>query len=277
MIDDLDAPSPEERRTPEDKICRGACWTNKKGEEVCKFTARVDFYASDLGAFYFEECGADNIYPDIGIEIGKKYIFVQADRSNYYHPLGFAFTPDGAHAGHDAGHDEMEEEFLTYRLDEKDVGLDEYEPLFFHSAGEWAGYGTFTVDVKYEGHHESDLFYFCHIHEFMSGRIKLLKNDTPIQQANSPPIKYNHPVPDPYDKSCGTYGLAPFQLPHPECPNTFVCDKHTNFAGCIETMNCFMMVGMTTYAYGGNDGDVALFNHQMIPHHENAVNMAKGE
>ena len=40
-------------------------------------------------------------------------------------------------------------------------------------------------------------------------------------------------------------------------------------------MNCFMMVGMTTYADKGNDGDVALFNHQMIPHHENAVNMAK--
>ena len=33
-----------------------------------------------------------------------------------------------------------------------------------------------------------------------------------------------------------------------------------------------MMVGMTT---GGNEGDVALFNHQMIPHHVNAVNMAK--
>jgi uncharacterized protein (DUF305 family) len=40
-------------------------------------------------------------------------------------------------------------------------------------------------------------------------------------------------------------------------------------------MNCAMMVGMTTYVYDKYGGDVALFNHQMIPHHENAVNMAK--
>lgn len=29
--------------------------------------------------------------------IGKTYKFKQADRSNYYHPLGFAYYADGAH------------------------------------------------------------------------------------------------------------------------------------------------------------------------------------
>ena len=92
----------------------------------------VDIFASDLGGFYFEECGSDNIYPIIGIEVGKTYRFIQEDKSNYYHPLGFAYHPDGAHVGKE----EVEEDYLTYKLDAKDVGLDGYEPLFFHSAGE---------------------------------------------------------------------------------------------------------------------------------------------
>merc|ERR1712160_79366 len=45
------------------------------------------------------------------------------------------------------------------------------------------------------------------------------------------------------------------------------------FAGCIESMNCAMTAGMTTGA--SSDNALALFVHQMIPHHQNAVNMAK--
>ena len=41
-------------------------------------------------------------------------------------------------------------------------------------------------------------------------------------------------------------------------------------------MNCAMMNGMTT-SVKGSESEVALFLHQMIPHHQNAVNMAKGE
>ena len=39
-------------------------------------------------------------------------------------------------------------------------------------------------------------------------------------------------------------------------------------------MNCYMMAGMTSRA-NGLGGNVELFLHQMIPHHINAVNMAK--
>jgi hypothetical protein len=68
----------------------------------------------------------------IGIEVGKTYVFIQEDRSNLYHPLGFAHFPDGAHVGRD----EVEETYLTYKVDGVDVGLDGYERLFFHSACE---------------------------------------------------------------------------------------------------------------------------------------------
>ena len=41
-------------------------------------------------------------------------------------------------------------------------------------------------------------------------------------------------------------------------------------------MNCAMMNGMTSSVKGSASED-ALFLHQMIPHHQNAVNMAKGK
>lgn len=119
------------RALVEDGICRGSCST-ANGRDVCVFTVKVDIFASDLGAFYFEECGIQT-YPVIGIEVGRTYVFIQEDRSNFYHPLGFAYFPDGAHVGKD----EVEGDYLTYKVDGVDVGLDGYEPLFFHAAREY--------------------------------------------------------------------------------------------------------------------------------------------
>lgn len=73
-----------------------------------------------------------------------------------------------------------------------------------------------------------------------------------------------------------TNGLEDFQLPHPECPRAFVCDvdeRMRSFASCINAMDCNMLVGMTNKV--SSQSEIALFIHQMIPHHQNAVNMAK--
>merc|ERR1712194_659048 len=219
---------------------------------------------------YFEECGGkDNPYPVIGIEVGTSYKFFQEDRSNYYHPLGFAYHPSGSHEDQKV----VEEEFVTYRVDRDKIGLAVYKEDFFHSPGEWTRYGTFSVELEYDKDYHADLFYFSHIHKNMAGRVKLLNNGTPIHPTNIPAIDYIHPKPSAFDEDCGTYGLSPFQLPHAECPREFICDKQSRFGQCVDTMNCFMMVGMTTYAE--EQGDVALFKHHMIPHHKNAVNMAK--
>lgn len=289
----MHASSPNvERLASEDAICRAHCY-EKNGKEICQFTVAVDLFATELGAFIFKECG-DEIYPTIGMEIGKTYIFVQEDISNYYHPLGFAYFADGAHDDKD----EIEDVVVPpgssstcdtdascpsprYFIDKENVGLDGYEPKFFHSPGEWIEYGTFYAELNFDiEDYGKDLFYFCHIHQFMSGRIKLLKNDKPIQYQDSPEMPYVHGYPSEYDRQCGSFGLEEFQLPHPECPHKFICDADSSsnmskFADCIDTQNCFMMTGMTTYVYDEDGGDVALFNHHMIPHHENAVNMAK--
>ena len=115
----------------------------------------------------------------------------------------------------------------------------------------------------------------------MSGRIKLLKGGVPVQEANKPILPYMYDEPGSFDQKCGTYGLDPFQLPNKECYEKFVCNAPTDgsplaqFSTCIDAMNCHMMAGMTTGVSANEDSLTALFVHQMVPHHQNAVNMAK--
>jgi hypothetical protein len=112
----------------------------------------------------------------------------------------------------------------------------------------------------------------------MSGRIKLMRNGKPLQvDSKLPEIPYDYNEPSTFDKSCGTFGLSDYQLPNSQCPEKFVCNKKEStvqkFAECLEAMNCHMFTGMTTSVSARSEA--ALFLHQMIPHHQNAVNMAK--
>jgi hypothetical protein len=118
------------------------------------------------------------------------------------------------------------------------------------------------------------------IHQFMTGRIKFVDEEgMPLNEDNLPEIPYQYDVPSEYDKSCGTYNLESYRLPNPECPSKFICGKYGTdtpvgrFADCLDSMNCAMAVGMTSNIH--MNSAIALFNHQMIPHHQNAVNMCK--
>jgi Domain of unknown function (DUF305) len=114
----------------------------------------------------------------------------------------------------------------------------------------------------------------------MSGRIKFLDAEgKPLVQEDAPSLGYEYDKPDEFDQKCGTVGLGPWQLPNSACPERFVCgaDKitdpgHQQFAACLEAVNCKMVAEMTTNV--GSDPP-SLFIYHMIPHHENAVNMAK--
>jgi Domain of unknown function (DUF305) len=263
-----------------------------------------------LGYYTFDECG-DTINPTIGMEINATYIFDQADRTNYYHPLGFAYFPDGDHADGDElepgipppGTDSKCAENLScpapmYIQDSKylglysnnpdwlaptsgeaNFGLDDYEALFFRPLPQWAA-SEFSVFIRFDDDRiEQDIFYFCHIHGLMTGRIKLLQNGVPITSDNVPELTFSYDIPGPFDEKCGTFGLDAYQLPNDQCFSRYVCDVPENdsnlkqYSACIEAMNCHMLAGMTTKATS-NSG-VALFIHHMVPHHQNAVNMAK--
>ena len=178
--------------SPKDGICRADCSSD---DNICTFHARVDLHAGELGYYTFEECG-DAVNPTLGMEVGVTYHFIQADRSNYYHPLGFAYYPDGAHADVDElepgivppGSNSACAETLschapmyleagrylgTYSNDENtaplsegedNFGLDDYEPKFFHPLPDWDSYGPFSITLKLDDTTFSeDIFYFCHV------------------------------------------------------------------------------------------------------------------
>jgi hypothetical protein len=110
------------------------------------------------------------------------------------------------------------------------------------------------------------------IHQYMSGRIKLLRDGTPISISDEPPILYEYDAPPgEFDAECGTYGLEPYQLPNPQCPSHFVCikdyepeqdDAMRQSAKCYDAFDCAMMAGMTTGASSGSE--VGLFIHQYV-------------
>ena len=145
-----------------DGICKISC-----EDEICDINVEVDLFETVLDAFKFQDC-SDEPYPTIGLEVGKTYRFVQKNINNYYHPLGFAYFADCAHADKE---ELSEDEYLTYKIDEEVVGLDGDEPKFFYFPSVWGPFGTFNVELTVPEDHGEGIFYFCHVHEFMSGRI----------------------------------------------------------------------------------------------------------
>jgi len=279
----------------------------------CEVIMKVDLLAGERG--YYTVDGCEGVNPTLHLSINRTYKFDQSDKSNWYHLIGFSYLTDGAHAGVDelepgiAPGDSACASTMTcpapmYFMNgeyqgvysnipdlvaptsgEDDFGLDEVEPRFFHPLGDWQEYGAFTTYLNFDTTFDKDIFYFCHVHSGMTGRIKLLDADgNMLNTENTPAIDYTYDVVGDYDKTCGTFNLEAFQLPNAQCPEKFVCGARMGqqgvFADCVDAMNCFMLDGMTTSYGGDNVGstfvhDAILFMRQMIPHHQNAVNMAK--
>jgi hypothetical protein len=125
--------------------------------------------------------------PTIGIEIGETYIFVQEDITNWYHPMGFAYFPDGAHDDKDELEPGISKsgsscaststcpspryfrngKFLGNPDDPSDFGLDVYEPEFFRGLVEWKNLGVYTIELNFDDvDYDQDIFYFCHVRKF---------------------------------------------------------------------------------------------------------------
>jgi len=296
-----------------ERPCLAACEI-VEGIKECTFIVSRDQYASELGYFKFSgasgDCGGTN--PTLGMEKGVTYYFIQEDFTNYYHALGFAYGADGAlddqpelepgikgerstsnceatkscpapmymQGNNMLGDYNNNPSLGPLTLNKEDFGLDQYEPQFFYPLLDWLGSDTYKIALYYPDDNDfaKDFFYFCHIHQFMTGRIKFVDTTgTPLYPDDEPAIPYGYERVGSYDQSCGTSGLEDFQLPNSQCPEKFVCNQPDGavgkFAECVDSMNCAMLVGMTTEVY--NDNAIALFNHQMIPHHQNAVNMCK--
>jgi len=275
--------------------------------EDCEVKVKVNLFASETG--YFEIEGCEGVNPTLHMTVGRTYLFDQSDDSNWYHLIGFAYEADGAHVPVD----ELEPGIAPGDSDcadtlscpapmylmvgnytgvysnipslvpipeesSDDFGLDVVEPLFFHPFGHWQGYGPFVTALNFDTNFDQDIFYFCHVHPGMSARIKLLDADgNMLNSEDTPEIPYEYSSISEFDYECGTHNLTDFANPKDidTCPDITVCEDgiepESKVAECIQAMNCHMMSSMTTNLVGRS----ALFCHQMIPHHQNAVNMAK--
>jgi hypothetical protein len=220
------------------------------------------------------------------------------------HPLGFAYYADGAHKDTE----ELEPGVNPYENDcvdnlscqypryyggvdgntylgsdpissTQDWGLDVYEPNFQLSRAEWYDFGyLWNVRVNITDPNTNDFFYFCHVHNNMSGRIKVLDANGNVRSVtDDPALGYNYQTISDLDAACGTYNVEAYFNTEELCPDMeFLCNveasSQKSFGKCMVAIDCAMHVGMRSNI---QDNEIATFMQQMIPHHENAVNMAK--
>ena len=143
----------------------------------------------------FKECG-QKPNPTLGVEIGTTYIFDQTHNSNYLHPLGLAYYPDGAHndlpelrpnskaigskssceetltcaagmhylGGEYVGTYSNNEKLLPVTTGEFDFGLFAYGTKFKYPLTEWINLGEKKIFLKLDDEDSTqDMFYFCHV------------------------------------------------------------------------------------------------------------------
>ena len=248
----------------------------------------LDPFAGESGYYYF--AGHTGASPTIEVNIGDTIVFDQSDSSNWYHPVGFAYEPDGAHGSTWGGAELPEVEGkgeLQYYIDGKapacadagDTGLDCYEPEFFFPRGDWSAKKytaklTITQAVA-DASNGGVIYYFCHIHSKMSGKIKIAGSTGKAgskEKALYLPSKIS-----PEDNTCGTYNVGVYGHGQPKaCAERFLCGKlDTTFEACLQAVDCAMYKEMKAEVTADGADKIAYFMQQMIPHHQNAVNMAK--
>jgi hypothetical protein len=114
----------------------------------------------------------------------------------------------------------------------------------------------------------------------MSGKIQILNTDGTEFRPTANPTELNlydvHTV-TPVDGVCGTSGLEPYSSGKANaCSERFICGTlDTDFEKCLDAMNCEMKSNMHSETSADHSNKIAVFMQQMIPHHKNAVNMAK--
>ena len=261
---------------------------------------KVNVFAGETG--HYEFGGKVGPVPDITVQIGKTYVFDQGDPTNWYHPVGFAYYPDGAHGETWGGAERAEVEGageLLYKIngaattcpDAGDTGLDCYEPEYFYPRSHWLT-KKYTAELTItqamaDKSHGGVIYYFCHIHSKMSGKIIIQNADgSAVTQASGAALAnptelalYSTPAAGGVDGTCGTQGSNLGQYVGSgakSCSERFLCGTlDTDFEKCMQAIDCQMKTDMYSTTTADSANKVLTFMQQMIPHHLNAISMAK--
>lgn len=257
----------------------------------------VDIFAGETGYYNLDRGNFETLTgssPTITAKIGQTITFDQTDPTNWYHAVGFAYGPDGAHGDGWGAEDENPEVELAGELQYKinglipdctdagATGLDCYEPEFFYPRADWME-KTYTAELTITpgvaaASKGGVIYYFCHIHSKMSGKIIIKNTDGSDYSSGSEELSLYAPtVSDAFDTKCGTSHVSEYaDGAENECSiNFFAGTKNTDFEKCLHAVDCQMHYEMYSETTPDQEDNVALFMQQMIPHHVNAVNMAK--
>jgi len=275
------------------------CMPNENNEFVFKV---------NLWEYQYEVEGCDGVAPTLKIQRGQEYTMVQNDATNWFHPLGLAYYPDGAHTGvpeleEPTPEDCNEAEYMCNPGDGVQQaplycingeceamsdwnngvtsGLDVYEPRFQIPEDQWEEEGEASYAVKFTIPTDSktaEFYYFCHIHSGMSAKIVV---EDPAEDANQlvTPLAadYYGAPPEEFDVQCGTYdNVTEFHTEKDTyCPGqSFLCETTGSpFSQCMEAIDCKMNYEMRVQEKDENK--LAVFMEQMIPHHWNAILMSR--
>ena len=159
---------------------------------------------------------------------------------------------------------------------------------FFYPLGAWKG-KTYTAELTItqavaDRSHGGVIYYFCHIHSKMSGKIQIMSPDgTPYTNAKAEKSLYSPVVRGPIDVACGTTGVADYtDGQKSNCSGSFLCgdlnavrQSGPRFGQCLQGVDCAMNAGMFGESTPDHHSPLVTFMEQMIPHHLNAINMAK--
>jgi hypothetical protein len=250
-----------------------------------------DQYASEKGLYTVSTDSVTCVgaSPKLHLNAGQTYTFHQTDISNWYHPVGFAYEPGGAHNDCGDGSGECPElggedsgttlqyyvDDVPVKDDESTFGLDAYEPLFFHPQEDWKGY-KFKVDLIVPN--VKSFYYFCHIHATMSAMVEVHgESDDAKAPERHDDFFVAPPAISAMDEKCGTVGVSDFvdkYHDHTCQDKAFLCGSNldSTFNKCMHAIDCKMHHDMAVHT---DDDPVKTFMRQMIPHHANAVSMAK--
>jgi hypothetical protein len=136
------------------------------------------------------------------------------------------------------------------------------------------------LKIKEDDTKTAEVFYFCHIHNWMTGRIIVVNADgsarTKMAYQDESPL-YPPVSLDDDDKTCGytpapNFGDEKGPSAYKNCAQSAICGTTTTFKHCMNAIDCHMIENMRVRH---TDDKIVTFMRQMIPHHQNAVNMAK--
>merc|ERR1740117_545788 len=245
-----------------------------------------DTFSSSADAGNFKMVGLDGqliggvgdatVSPTVRVALGHVLVFDQSEHTNWYHPLTFGVGASLAPSTAGAASEE-------YRVDGHTVSGASYITQFRYPKEQWNSYHSYVVVLTVtqalvdEATAGGGLYYFSALHRGLDVPGQLTIGNERAERVLATRAAF--------DVACGTVGTAEFAPGAGRCdagPSVMMCGTDASprppldswIKQCFAASDCRMASEMRSQLPAHERRDVT-FIQQMIPHHINAINMAK--